>query len=611
MSTKPRQNLAARLKSLLVHRHLPLVSALLGMLLGIPTLWGGWGPADDVLQRSFIQSSSLSDVLTRLFVFLDPSINFSRMDAGYFPWWTFEEARVIFFRPFAAFSLWLDYQFWPNSNLLMHLHSVIIYGVLCLVAAVLFRRLMGKSPQAGLATLLFALSTSHIGCVVSLAARNLLLTTIFGMLAIIFHDRWRRENWHPGVILSLTCLLFSLLSAETGVATCAYLLAYIIFLDNRSWRARTVSLLPYIALTAAWLLLYQINGFGAVGSGFYANPLHEPLQFGVSVLERAPFLLIGQWILPDPVVYTVLSDGARIILWFLSVAVLVFIAVLLVPLLKRSMVARFWALGMLLAVLPVCAVSPASGRHLTFISLGAFGLMGELITGRFFTAAWAPAGRGWRGAALVMSIIFLGLHLVIYPTAGSFVRPAMDTYAIAVTDIGQMPGIESKDIIIVNAPSPSLFMYLPAYRKFLRQPLPAHLRILAPGFSQVSLTAVDEYTVIIQPEDGFLFSAEILDLEGTAFLPLFHSSYSFQYGDGLFRGPGYPMELGQEINLTGVSIEVISLTEDGRPQAARVTFDLPLEDESLAWLMWDWANASYVPLVLPAINETRIIAGPY
>jgi hypothetical protein len=210
-----------------------------------------------------------------------------------------------------------------------------------------------------------------------------------------------------------------------------------------------------------------------------------------------------------------------------------------------------------------------------------------------------------------MSVLFLGLHMLIYPSAGSFVRPAMDTYAIAVTDIGQQPRIESKDIIIVNAPSPSLFMYLPAYRAFIGQPLPAHLRILAPGFSRVSLTAVDEYTLIVQPEDGFLFTAEILDLEGTAFLPLFHSSYSFQYGDGLFRSQGYPMELGQQVNLTGISFEVISMTEDGRPQAARVTFDLPLEDESLAWLMWDWANASYVSLVLPTIGETCIIAGPY
>ncbi len=612
--TKRRQTLVEKLKALLVHRHLPLFAAALGVLLGIPTLWTGWGPSDDVLQRSVILSSSLPDVLTRLYVFLDPSINHLGMDTGLFPWWTYEPARIIFFRPIAAFSLWIDYQLWPDSNLLMHLHSVLLYGVLCLVAAGLFRRLMGVTPQAGLAAILFALSTAHIGCVVSLAARNLILTTIFGLLAITFHDRWRRDGWRLGMILAPICLVLSLLSAETGVATCAYLLAYVIFCDDRPLRGRIVSLLPYAVVAAAWLVLYQISGYGAMGSGFYLSPWHEPFLFGWAIVERAPFLLMGQWILPDPVVYTVLSLGARLLLWILSVSVLTFIGILLKPLIKSDRAARFWTLGMLLSVIPVCAVSPASGRHLTFISLGAFGLMGQLIIGRLFTLGWTPSRKAWRTAALVMSSIFLGLHLLIYPVLGSFVRLAVDNYAIAVTDIGQDSRMESQDYIILNAPSPSLFLYLPSYREFTGQPLPAHIRILSPGFSSVSLTAVDDHTVIIQPETGFLLSSvspESLALDGKAFFPLFHSSYSFQYGDGLFRGADYPMELGQQVELSGVSIEVISLTEDGRPLAAGVTFDLPLGAESLVWLMWDWENARYVPLLLPEIGETILIPGPY
>jgi hypothetical protein len=278
---------------------------------------------------------------------------------------------------------------------------------------------------------------------------------------------------------------------------------------------------------------------------------------------------------------------------------------------KSDRAARLWTLGMLLSVVPVCAVSPASGRHLMFISLGAFGLMGQFIAGRLFSFDWMPSRKAWRTAAMVMSVLFLGLHVLVYPVAGSLVRLQVDNYAIAVTDIGQQPDMESKDFIIINAPSPSLFLYFPAFRQFTRQPLPTHLRILAPGFSSVSLTAVDERTLVIQPETGFLYSPEYLDLDGTAFFPLFHLSYSFQYGDGLFRGQDYPMELGQQVYLTGISIEVISLTEDERPQAVRVTFDRPLEDESLVWLMWDWKSARYVPLVLPGIGETLLIAGPY
>ncbi len=162
-----RHPLREKFINLLVHRHLPLIGMLCGMLAGLPVLWTGWGPSDDVLQRSFILTQPLPVILTRLFVFLDPAINATQMDLGYFPWWTYEPARVIFFRPIAALSLWLDYQLWPNSNLLMHMHSLLLYGVLCLTAAHLYRRLMGNTPQTGLAVLLFSLSTAHIGCVVS------------------------------------------------------------------------------------------------------------------------------------------------------------------------------------------------------------------------------------------------------------------------------------------------------------------------------------------------------------------------------------------------------------------------------------------------------------
>lgn len=598
------------LKALLVHRQLPLLAMALGILLGIPTLWMNWGPSDDLLQRNIILSSPLSEVLTRLYVFLDPSINHRMMEAGFFPWWTYEQARIVFFRPIAALSIWLDYQVWPDSYMMMHLHSLILYGVLCWVAARLYRRLMGNTLQTGMAVILFSLSSAHIGCVVSLAARNLILTTLFGLLAVTFHDLWQRDGWRSGAILALVSLTLSLLSAETGIATVAYLLAYIIFLNEDPWRKRMVVFLPYMIVIGVWWLVYQGTGLGPLGSGFYMSPWQAPLQFGLAIIERAPFLLIGQWILPDPIVYTVLSTGAKVLLWIISVFVLVFISFMLIPLIKRDRIARFWTLGMLLAVFPVCAVSPASGRHLTFISLGVFGLMGQFIIGRLFPLTWAPSSKTWQRAAMGMCILFLGLHVGIYPISGSLVRPMVNTYAVDMLDIGQQPGMERKDFIIVNAPSPGLFIYFPSFRTYAGQPLPGHLRILAPGISSVSLTIIDEHTLIVRPEEGFLLSPDSLALNREAFFPLFHSSYSFLYGDGLFRGTAYPLKVGDQVNLVGVSIQVVSLTEDGHPLEALLRFDLPITDESFVWLMWDWESSRYIPLSLPDIGDTVSVPGP-
>lgn len=600
-----------KVERFLIHRRLPLFAMLLGILVGIPTLWTKWGPSDDVIQRSIILNSPLSTVLTRLFVFLDPAINSLRMDAGSYPWWTYEPARIIFFRPIAAFSLWLDYQIWPDVRFLMHLHSLILYGVLCLLTAQLFRRFLGNTPQAGLATILFSLSTAHIGCVVSLAARNLILTTIFGLLVLVFHDRWQREQWKLGFLLSIICLLLSLLSAETGVATLTYLLAYVLFISQLPWRKRIISLLPYAVVTFAWLAAYHFSGFGAFGSGFYLSPLQDPIRFTIAVIERVPFILIGQWILPDPVVYTVVSDGARVVLWILSVGLLVFVGFLLAPLVKRNRAARLWFLGMLLAVIPVCAVSPASGRHLTFISLGAFGLMGQFITGVVKRSRWTRKGIHWRRAAMGMCLSFLFLHGFIYPVAGSAVRPILGSFAEETIKIDTGREIENTDVILVNPPSPSLFIYLPSYWEFTGKKPPAHLRILAPGFSTITLASVNEYTLLVQPESGFLESPVSLSLDGKAFLPFFHPAYSFEYGDGLFRGSSYPLKLGERVLLDGATIEVVSLTKDGRPLAIQATFSKPLTDRSFTWLQWDWESSNYFTIQPPHPGSILIVPGPY
>jgi hypothetical protein len=447
--------------------------------------------------------------------------------------------------------------------------------------------------------------------VISLAARNLLMAAFFGFLTVYFHDRWRRDGWRPGIYLGLVSLILCLLSAEMGVSTVAYLLAYSLFLERDKGPRRFLGLAPYLVVTLGWWVLYQVRGYGAWGSGFYLNPVREPLQFALALIERLPMLLMGRWVTPDPVTYAVLSSGAKFLYWAVGILVLALIGLMLSPLIRGDRAGRFYAGGMLAAVIPICAVSPPSGRHLLFISLGAFGLMGHFIAGRLFELKWAPPSRLWRNAALGMSWTLLGLHAFLYPVVGTVVRQSLDSYPIAITDLGPQAETGSQDVVVVNAPSPGMYIYLPAVRSLRRQPMPAHLRVLAPGYAQVSMTRLDEKTFVVRPESGYLLSADTIARRDYIFLPFYDPSYAFLYGDKLFRGDAYPMTLGQQVDLEGMRIEVISLTEDGRPLEARIQFMRPPEDESLVWLAWDWSDYRYVPFSLPAVGETVQVAGPF
>ena len=468
---------------------------------------------------------------------------------------------------------------------------------------------MGNTTSAGLAAILFSLSIVHIGFVFSLAARNILLTGFFGFLVLIFHDRWQKKGWRAGAFLAPFCLIISLLFAEMGAATIAYLLAYAIFLGEGTWKKRVNSIIPYILIIQVWWLVYQFSGYGSWGSDFYLNPGKEPLQFAWGILTRAPLMLLGQWVFPDPVVYAVLSFGAKTLYWVLAVIILALIGLLLFPLIRKDRLARFWCSGMLLSVIPVCAVSLPSGRHLVFVSLGALGLMSQFIVEQLTVRKPLP-GTGISRLAIgrVVGIIFLGLHALLYPFAGAYLRPALDSYSDTVSGIGSLSGLDGRDVIIINAPDAGQLIYFPAVRHLHGLQMPAHLRLLAPGFSSILLTRVDEYTLSVRPEEGYLLSPEIPERE-RLFLPFSDPSYGHQYGDGLFRGVAYPMEKGQQVVLTGMRVDVTSLTEDGRPQEARIQFTLPLEDEQNVWLSWDWESSQYLPFSPPGIGKTVLIPG--
>ena len=120
----------------------------------------------------------------------------------------------------------------------MHLESVLLYGLLVFVVTHLYRQTLTPMWVAGLAALLFAVDDSHGQSVAWISARNSLLATIFGSLALIAHDRWRNRGWKAGAFLGPLAFMLSLLSKEMGAAFGGYVAAHVAFLDKNPWRTR-------------------------------------------------------------------------------------------------------------------------------------------------------------------------------------------------------------------------------------------------------------------------------------------------------------------------------------------------------------------------------------
>jgi hypothetical protein len=576
----------------LCHPRLAIMLALVAAALTAPSLRVGWQFDDDfhrITIRGSHKSPDFSGSIWDMFRFVDgdSARTLRMMDYGVLPWWTLPEVKGSFWRPLSIMSHWVDYHFWPNTPELMHAQSILWYALLVIVVTVLYRRMMGPGVVAGLAALMYAVDGTHAMPAAWLANRNALLSGVFGILAVIAHDHWRRRGRIAGAFWAMLCLAASLLSAEAGVGALAYLVAHAVCIDADKRSRRVAVILPYIAILIVWRVIWTLTDHGVGGVGFYIDPVSEPATFLASAVGRIPMLLLGQWAQLPPDVGVFLQPRGLLIAELFSVAVVVGLIIVMLPLVRRDAMARFWALGMVLSLPPICATFPLA-RLLIFTGVGAMGLLALYFGQVFqFDGQSAPAPGGKRPKRIV-ALVLAGIHLGVAPmTLAMWTAYPMGDPKLTAQLLVRAPldaSVEQQDLIIVNAPSVGHAEYLPILRELNGQSVPRRTRVLAPALPSVTIRRPDERTLVVRPEKGYF-------------------AWRFDY---LFRSERHPMPLGYKLKLTGVEVEVTGLLPDGRPAEATFRFAVPLEDPSLRWLQWK--QGEFIPFTPPAVGQTVQLA---
>ncbi len=613
----------------IIHPRLPAVLALVAVLLCLPALWVGfqWDDyAHQVALHQFPETRQLAPSPLFMFSFADGDIarNHRLMEAGWLPWWCLENLRMAFFRPLTALTHWLDHLLWPDSPVMMHVHSLVWFGLLVYTAAILYRQIMGTAWIAGMAALLFALDDGHGVPAGWIANRNALIASVFVILTLVFHDLWRKNSRISGAVIAPIFFLCGLLSGELALAGTGYLLAYALFLDHGTWTRRFVSLMPYGVVGVLWLMMYRMMGFGAFGSHWYVDPIRDPGEFFLALLVRAPILLMGQLGFISSDIYMTLSVSATYFLWGISVIFLMVLFWGIFLVVKTNSQALFWACGMFLAIPLVCTTFPFD-RLMMLSGLGSMGILAiflkDAVACNRLTRLMLPIGDpkelpsiSWRSSFTgVLAVLIIGVHLVMSPLSlparawstallGKMIR---NLHRVVPADTV----LNQQDMVIVNCPSSTIGgFFLSAVRLLNGESVPRRVRVLSSTIYSVEITRTDLHTLAIRPEGGYLDYVGAMRSKTDPKPVFFHMDYIFQQMDRTFRGTRYPFDLGQHIDLNGLSVTISELTLDGRPAEAVFRFSVPLEDASLRWLQWQ--NDTLVPFSLPSINETRQLPAP-
>jgi hypothetical protein len=400
----------------------------------------------------------------------------------------------------------------------------------------------------------------------------------------------------------------ALLASEMGLATFAYLFAYLLVLDRGSWLGRAKRIAPFVAITLVWRLVYTGLGFGASGTLLYIDPILNPIEFATQLLTRFPVLLFSAVGAPVVEMILALSPQATVVLAALCAIPLGLLVWTAFPLLRAHRLSAFWILGLLGAMVPLASGIPQN-RNLGFVSVGVMGLAGQLFVDVAASSRAAPLTRLQVGLLKIGTPLLLVLYFVVSPimviTNPASTR-AMAEVQAQVTDLGSDPELSQQHLYVINPPG--TMSYLPGlFQRLLNnEPFPASMNYLTSGFEPVHIERIDARTLVVTPEGGYTPQPGPIMDESLGVVTHVHLENVYRRLDANFYNPRDPMQVGQQVKLSEVTVKVMDMTEDGRIAQAEFEFAQPLEDGRYVWLLWDESTSTYARTRMPPVGESRV-----
>jgi hypothetical protein len=581
----------SRARRLLESRRIVLLAVVLGVLLTAGTCFTSL-QTEDWVQRALVKAGDYRfPTKVNLYGHHEPrpwdTVEREIFDYrvfGWFPWITYHRFDVSFWRPIASLTHLLDYRLWPDRAWLMHLESVLWYGALVGAVACVYRRMLAMPWLAGAAALLYAADDAHGHAVGWLANRNGIMATFFGVLALYWLDGWRRGGSRAAAWLMPVFLFVALLCAEFALSVIGYFIAYALFVDAAPTRRRIVATLPWVGTVAGWAALYRALGHAAHGSGLYVNPVNDPLAFTREVAERATMFLASAVGGPPSDLWARVDRADQGLVVFVSATVLLVAVQGLWPLFRADREVRFWASGAVLSVPPACATFPED-RLLFFVGLGAMPVIAI-----FCARALSSGADLWRHprAARLAAMGLVAVHAVLAPVLLPYRTLHMARYdaemqAEARELFGRVTDPAHQFVVLVNAKDFYFAGMMPLSRVARGEPTVARFLTLAGTRGPVALTRLDERTLEVRPEGGFMT----------------------RVFSQIFRGRANVLHRGARIDLLGIDVTVTDVDPWGEPLAATFEFAFPLETPSFLWIYW--TGAAYEPFHLPKTGETVIV----
>ena len=352
--------------------------------------------------------------------------------------WAFKTTHAEFWHPLTWLSHMLDWELYGANGRGHHLTSLVFHGVNTLLLFLVFERMTGAPWRSAFVAAFFALHPLHVESVAWIAERKDVLSTLFGLVALLAYTGYARRRRRGAYILALVAFVSGLM-AKSMVVTLPFVLLLLDYwplgrfrstetgdrtgseplhprepVDRGTgpWRYLVLEKIPFLAVSgvfAGLTVLAQKSGGAMVPLArvsFLERLMKASLAYGVYIVKTVfpqKLAVFYPFVLPMPAWEVI---GATLLLVTLSI--------LVVWVRRRHpylMVGWFWYLGTLLPVIGLIQVAPhlVADRY-TYVPLIGISIM----------IAWGvpPLMRAWRHRTIILAmstaVVLVGLMVVTW-----------------------------------------------------------------------------------------------------------------------------------------------------------------------------------------------------
>lgn len=525
---------------------------------------------------------------------------------GALPWWSDDSARMSMFRPISALTHYIDHVLLKGNLLFIQLHSFFWLSLLLFSIIIFYKQFHFSPLLLVLATSIFMIDLSHMNNFYWLAARNIFIASAFGLLTISFHKKWRENNKAIYFLAAMVFFSFSLLSAEAGIATGAYLLSYALFLDDKKFIKGSLAIVPYGLLVIFWRVLYQLFEYGSIDISLYVDPVNSLTEFLFSFFTSA-LLIITAVISGTGIILSGLSETAEYGYLLFGFCLFIFSTFLISPLLlaktPQAAQIRFFYVGFLFSVIPFCALSTYTTRNGVFAYIGFSALLTMLIVQYSQDKNFKWLKRLFIGFALLFHLLIplfysLFVSLSVEKTEGLVNKDADLEHAL--------PSDSNSYTVYLNYPSEVNAMFLPYTWKAEGYDEPLGLIRLVPGLNSYTLTRISERNFLLKSDYHFVLNQHAQLKSQSENIPSTGLLYGLKEAMGFTAKNARQYHVSEKIILNNYSVEVLAI-KDALPSELLIRFSDHIDMQQLAWRLWRWDTLSFENSVMPDVEGSKSV----